>query len=108
MKPIRYHILLTLTGGPLHGAEIRRRAEEESGNELTLYPAMLYGALDDLGKAGLIKEVEKEEVPPDQTRWRFYSLTGEGRRAVEAETARLAEVLERARALLRAAPGAGA
>jgi DNA-binding PadR family transcriptional regulator len=107
VKPIRYHILLALAGGPLHGAEIRRRAEEESGGVLTLYPAMLYGALDELSEAGLIREVEKEDVSSDQVRWRFYSLSGEGRLALEAETARLEGILNRARSALRTVPEAG-
>jgi DNA-binding PadR family transcriptional regulator len=104
VKPIRYHILLALADGPLHGAEIRRRAEVESVGEVTLYPAMLYGVLDELSESGLIREVEKEDLLPDQVRWRFYSLSPEGRMALEAETSRLEQVLTRARSLLRTVP----
>jgi len=100
MKPIRYHILLALAGGPLHGAEIRRRAEEESRGAVVIYPAMLYGVLDELCDAGLIREVEKDDLPPDQARWRFYGLSTEGLKVLEGETARLQEVLNRARAAL--------
>lgn len=103
MKAIRYHILLALAGGSLHGAEIRRRVEEESGGEVTLYPATLYGTLDELTRAGWIGEVAPEDVPPDQARWRFYALTPEGRQAVEAETVRLEAVVGRARAALETA-----
>ena len=105
MKAIRYHILLALAGGSLHGAEIRRRVEEDSDGEVVLYPATLYGTLDDLARAGWIDEVMPEDAAPDQTRWRFYALTPEGRRAVEAETLRLEAVLGRARATLRTAEG---
>ena len=104
MKPIRYHILMALAEGPLHGAEIRRRAEEESGGVVTLYPAMLYGALDDLSAMGLIQEVEKEDPTPEQARWRFYALSARGRVALEEETIRLEGVLRRARAALGAIP----
>jgi DNA-binding PadR family transcriptional regulator len=107
VKPIRYHILLALAGGPLHGAEIRRRAEEESGGVVTLYPAMLYGALDELSEMGFIQEVEKEDPSPEQVRWRFYSLSPRGRVALEEETGRLEEVLRRARSALGAVPEGG-
>lgn len=105
MKPFRYHILLALAGGALHGAEVRRRVQEDSRGEVTLYPAMLYGALDDLTEAGLISEVEPQDVAPDQVRWRFYGLTPEGRRVLEGETARLEEVVLRARRALGTAAG---
>lgn len=100
MKAARYHILLALAGGALHGAEVRRRAEEESGGAVTLYPAMLYSALDELTQAGWIEEVAAGDGPPDQVRWRFYALTPEGNRALHAETRRLEQVLARARTAL--------
>lgn len=105
MKPFRYHILLSLAGGALHGAEVRRRVQEESRGEVTLYPAMLYGALDELTAAGLIAEVAPEELAPDQVRWRFYGLTPQGRLVLEAETERLEAVVVRARRALGATAG---
>lgn len=105
MKSQRYHILLALGSGPLHGAEIRRRSEEDSGGGVTLYPAQLYGLLDELSGLGWIREVEPEDGSPDQSRWRFYALTPEGRRALEAETARLEEIVGRARTVLGATAG---
>ena len=103
MKTFRYHILLALAGGPLHGAEIRRRVEDQSDGTVKLYPAMLYGSLDDLTGAGWIEEVAAEEQESDQTRWRFYALTPEGKRALEVETARLEALVARARTRLEAA-----
>lgn len=105
MKALRYHILLALAEGPLHGAEIRRRAEEQSGGAVTLYPATLYGTLEDMERAGWIAETDPAEPGPDQTRWRFYALRPEGRRALEHETARLERVLDVARAALEARSG---
>jgi len=105
MKPYRYHILLALARGALHGAEIRRRVDEESDGTVTLYPAQLYGALDDLAGEGWIREVEPDDAPKDQVRWRFYALTPEGHRALEDETRRLEAVLGRARATLGAVDG---
>lgn len=97
MKASRYHILLALAAGPIHGAEIRRRVDEESGGEVTLYPAMLYSALDELTQAEWISEVAPPDASADQVRWRFYALTAEGRAALRAETRRLEQVVERAR-----------
>ena len=105
MKPFRYHILLALARGELHGAEIRRRVDEDSDGTVTLYPARLYGALDDLVAERWIREVEPDDVGRERVRWRFYALTLEGRRALEEETRRLEAVLGRARATLGVASG---
>lgn len=106
MKPFRYHILLALACGSLHGAEIRRRAVAESAGAVTLYPATLYGTLDELAGKGWIREVEPDDMEASQIRRRFYALTPVGRRALEAETRRLEAVLTRAQAALRAVGGA--
>ena len=86
MKPSMYHVLLALADGPSHGAEIRRRAREESGNTVALYPAQLYGTLDDLTDRGWIEEVAEPEGKAERTRWRFYALTPDGRRVLGTET----------------------
>jgi DNA-binding PadR family transcriptional regulator len=100
MKPFRYHVLIALARGALHGAEIRRTAEEDSAGGITLYPAQLYSTLDELTADGWIREVEPDDVRTDQTRWRFYALTAAGRRALQSETVRLEKVLGRARSAL--------
>jgi DNA-binding PadR family transcriptional regulator len=105
LKALRYHILLALAEAPHHGAEIRRRAEAQSGGAVRLYPATLYGTLDELQASGWIEEIDPERLAPDQSRWRFYGLTREGRKALEKETARLEGVLDLARAALREAHG---
>lgn len=103
MKPVRYHILLALADGAQHGAEVRRRVAEQSEAAVKVYPAMLYGSLDELTAVEWIRETEPPSPEPEQTRWRFYALTLEGRAALEAETKRLESVVARARASLRPA-----
>ena len=93
-------MLLALAEGALHGAEIRRRVEDESGGGVTLYPAMLYGTLDELAEAGWIEEAVDRWADPDRGRWRFYALTPAGRQILETETMRLGAVVGRARAAL--------
>ena len=105
MKSQRYHILLALAEGPLHGAEIRRRAEEQSGGAVTLYPATLYGTLEEMERSGWIAETDPAEAGPDQARWRFYELRPEGRLALERETTRLESVLSVARSALETGGG---
>ena len=56
LKKHWYHILLALAEGPAHGAEIRRRVDKHTRGSLELYPAMLYGSLEDL--------LEKEKDRP--------------------------------------------
>ena len=104
MKNVHYHIMVALAGGPIHGAEIRRQVDEQSGGSVTLYPAMLYGSLDDLTQKGWIEEVPTEEGK-NQPRWRFYRLTPAGFTAVEEETARLEALTARAKANLGTATG---
>ena len=103
VKPVRYHILLALADGSRHGADIRRCVSEQSEGAVALYPAMLYGSLDDLTATGWIVETRAPPEFLDQSRWRFYALTPEGRTALEGETRRLEAVLARARASLRPA-----
>ncbi len=105
MKPFRYHILLALAEGALHGAEIRRRVEEDSRGAVTLYPATLYGTLDELTADSLIVEVEPNDADPEQVRWRFYALTTAGLEALDVETRRLEAVVVRARTALGTAAG---
>lgn len=104
MKPIPYNILVAVAGGPLHGAEIRRRVGEQSGGSVTLYPAMLYGSLDDMVKTGWIQETPGE-ADRDQPRWRFYGITTAGTRILEEETSRLEALLALARTNLKGATG---
>ena len=101
MKPVRYHMLLALADRPRHGAEVRRRVAEQSEGAVKVYPAMLYGSLDQLTDLGWTVETAPPAPETEQTRWRFYALTPAGRAALEAETSRLESVLARARTSLR-------
>jgi DNA-binding PadR family transcriptional regulator len=94
IKPHWYQILLALAGGAGHGAEIRRSIRERSGGAVEIYPAMLYGSLEDLLELGYIKEQDDAADGPPGRR-RCYVITGPGRRALAEETQRL-EALTRA------------
>jgi len=102
LKKHWFHILLALAEGPTHGAEIRRRVREHTGGRLKLYPAMLYGSLEDLEKGGLISEIDERSGRPtgETDRYRYYRMTLTGCKALEEEAEHLEEVAQRARAAL--------
>lgn len=92
-----FHILLALADGARHGAAIRDRVLEQSEGEVMLWPAMLYGSLDDLTSRGLLEELDEEEEPEGSGRRRFYRITPAGRRALATEADRLAALVRLAR-----------
>lgn len=94
----RFQILLALAGRDLHGAGIVRDVLDRTGGEVRLWPATLYGTLDDLGDEALIRELEGDERPEDASeRRRYYRITARGREALAEETERLAELVGVAR-----------
>ncbi len=97
-----YHILLALAEGPAHGADIRRRVVKHTRGTLELYPAMLYGSLEDLLEKGLINEVDEKAGRPsgENDRYRYFGLTSAGRETLAAETEEYDEVVRIARDLL--------
>ena len=98
----RYHILLALSGGDLHGSAIVRVVLEQTEGELHLWPATLYGNLEGLAQDGLIEELEGAERPPGESeKRRYYRITAKGAAALEAHTAQLERLVETARQNLR-------
>jgi DNA-binding PadR family transcriptional regulator len=102
-----YLILLALADADLHGLAIGRAVQELSDGETRLWPASLYGTLDELESAGLIEELDDpRQRPADESeKKRFYRLTRAGQRALAAETDRLAALVKVARSRLKPRPG---
>ncbi|UCG89242.1 MAG: helix-turn-helix transcriptional regulator [Gemmatimonadota bacterium] len=94
-----FYILLALAQGATHGAEIRRRVAEHTEGTLKMYPAMLYGSLEDLLDQGYITEIDERSGRPtgENERYRYYRLCLAGRKALAAETRRLEQVTRIAR-----------
>ena len=107
MKNRVYLILLALADSDLHGLGIARAVQELSDGRTRLWPASLYGTLDDLNEASLIEELDDpRQRPPDESeKKRFYRLTRAGHRALAAETDRLAALVKVAKSRLK--PRAG-
>lgn len=96
VKPVWYYVLLVLGDGPQHGYAIGTAVEELTEGALRMWPATLYGTIQQLGEAGLLVLVNEEPVPGDDPRRRYYELTAQGRAVLAAETQRLRALVRRA------------
>ena len=107
MKSRVYLILLALADSDLHGLGIARAVQVLSDGETRLWPASLYGTLDELEATGFIEELDDpRHRPADQSeKKRFYRLTRVGHRALAAETDRLAALVKVAKSRLKPRPG---
>ncbi len=104
MKAQTFHILAALAGESRHGLGIIRDVLEQTDGELQLWPANLYGALEQLSDDGLIEELSARERPAGESeKRRYYRLTRSGRAAMMAEVKRLERIAAMARG--RLAPG---
>jgi DNA-binding PadR family transcriptional regulator len=76
---------------------------------LKLWPATLYGSLEELRVEGWIEVVDDPAERPvgASQRKRFYRITSSGRQAVLGETAKLERLIEVARSRVGAGPQAG-
>jgi DNA-binding PadR family transcriptional regulator len=99
-KTHHFLMLLALLAGDAHGLAIAREVERLSDGRVRLWPATLYGALEDLVEYGWIEEAAD---PPGQTseRKRFYRITRSGHAVARGETRRLGELVRIARSRVR-------
>lgn len=102
MKSREYLVLLALADGDRHGLAIARDVQRVSDGAVHLWPATLYGTLEDLVERGWIVEVDPQPAR-EREKKRFYSLTRAGQRALDGETGRLAALVKIARARVRRA-----
>jgi DNA-binding PadR family transcriptional regulator len=93
LTPAVFHIMLALVDGPRHGYAIMQTVEADAGPDLRMGPGTIYGSLQRMEDAGLVREV----VAEGRGR-RRYTLTALGRKALEAEAARLTKLAETVRA----------
>jgi DNA-binding PadR family transcriptional regulator len=102
-----YLILLALAESDRHGLGIARAVQELSAGRTRLWPASLYGTLDELADCGWIEELDDPRQRPAAAsdKQRFYRLTKAGHRALAAETGRLAALVKIARSRLKARAG---
>lgn len=95
LKPQWLHILLSLSGGEQHGYGIMQDVLERTMGKVRLWPATLYGSIRRLIESDLIEESPRRPAPElDDARRRYYRLTPLGRRVLDAECARLKELVD--------------
>jgi DNA-binding PadR family transcriptional regulator len=94
LKSQWFHILLSLAGGEQHGYGIMQDVLERTMGKVRLWPATLYGSIKRLIEADLIEESPRRPAPEeDDARRRYYRLTPQGRRVLDAECERLQELV---------------
>lgn len=90
LRPVVFHVLLSLADGERHGYAIVQDIIERSTGRIRLEPGNLYRHLKFMLDERLIEESERRPVPDkDDERRRYYRLTKLGRQVALAETARL-------------------
>jgi DNA-binding PadR family transcriptional regulator len=91
LKPQWFHILLALSEESRHGSGIVRSVLHETRGKVHLWPATLYGSLDDLSALGWIEEVSDPDERPqgESEKKRFYRIKLAGARVLAAEANRL-------------------
>lgn len=97
MKKPWFYILLSMAGGPTYGSAVQEDVRTLSNGAVRLWPATLYGSLEDLVQKGWIQEVPEAEAPAGAGRERYYAITATGREALEEEVMRVESVAKVAR-----------
>ena len=77
-------ILKTLSWGPLHGYAVARWIAHQTGDALRIEEGALYPALHRMEQRGWIEA--EWGISENNRRAKFYRLTGEGRRQLNAES----------------------
>jgi DNA-binding PadR family transcriptional regulator len=96
LKPEDFLILLVLSRGDRHGYGIMKDVESESEGEVSLGIGSLYRLLGRMMRSGLVATVPSARG--SDPRRRNYRLTPEGRRVLQEESRRLANLVQRVRA----------
>ena len=103
LTPVVLHILLSLVDARQgkHGYAVAREVEELTDGHIRMGPGTLYGSIQRMLDSAFIEETARPKrartAADDDERRRYYRLTPFGRRVLELEVSRLAEVVAIAR-----------
>jgi DNA-binding PadR family transcriptional regulator len=99
LTPVVLHILLALADERQgkHGYAVAREVEQLTDGQIRMGPGTLYGSIQRMLDAELIEERRGRPQPEEDERRRYYRLTPFGRRVLQLEVARLADVVAIAR-----------
>lgn len=94
LTPAVLHILLALSAQERHGYGIMKQVQADSQGKVKMGPGTLYGSLNRMMEAGLIRESNKKVDPKlDDERRVYYKITGLGQKTLAAELERYREVV---------------
>lgn len=94
LTPAVLHILLALSTEERHGYGIMKQVALDARGKVKMGPGTLYGSLNRMIGAGLIRESERRIDPKmDDERRIYYKITGFGQEALAAELERYREVV---------------
>ena len=94
-------VLRTLVNGPKHGYAIARRIRDASANGLDIQDGSLYPALNRMLVKGWV--AAEWGVSENNRRARFYRLTRDGRKQLEAETREFETLVRNIQLVMRTA-----
>ena len=90
MNRHHFYILLSLAGRDRHGLDVMRDVLELTEGDLKLWPATLYGSLDELVDMECIELADAASRPAGESEKKhYYRITPSGRAALEHETRRI-------------------
>ena len=99
LKPNWFHILLSLAEGARHGYAIMGEVGERTQGKLRLWPTTVYGSIQQMEQAGMVKPVEFEEAEQtEDERRQYYAITPFGRDVLMAEANRMSSLVKLAHA----------
>jgi PadR family transcriptional regulator PadR len=94
-------ILRSLRAGPLHGYAIAKRIKDASANRLIIEDGSLYPALNRMLVKGWLKA--EWGVSDNNRKARFYRLTPDGRKQLDIEVEKFAQITRAVQAVMRTA-----
>ena len=90
MKAHWFFILLSVSAAARYGTAIQDDVRALSDGAVRLWPATLYGTIEELVAQHWIEEIDEHERPEGTSgRERYYRITTAGRVVLEREAARL-------------------
>jgi len=98
LPPATFHILVALADEDRHGYAVIKDVAARTGGALKLSPGTLYRSMDRMVQQGLIREISSRPARDMDGRRRYYRITPFGREVAMAESGRLAQMLDLARA----------
>jgi PadR family transcriptional regulator, regulatory protein PadR len=94
-------ILRALRAGPLHGYAIAKRIKDASDNRLIIEDGSLYPALNRMLVKGWLRA--EWGISENNRKARFYTLTPDGRKQLDVEAEKFAQITRAVQAVMRTA-----